>query len=100
MPVAIPDSAGPPRNRGVMYASRDDEIAAFYDSLSSAPLSKGTLREVQRRLDDITYPPGPSAADRPSVALDLSDGLMEFAQHGGPDLRDLRGVRINRQRYS
>ncbi|KAF3760116.1 hypothetical protein M406DRAFT_343689 [Cryphonectria parasitica EP155] len=50
---------------------------AFWDGLSTIPLIRSALEELDRRNSERPAPPEPATLDR-------------FARHGGPDLRDLR----------
>lgn len=58
----------------------------FWDRLSTIPLIRSALQELDRRnrAQPALPPPPPTPT---AFALDLA----RFARHGGPDLRDLRG---------
>ena len=61
----------------------------FWDNLSKVPLCRRALREFNRRTVGLTAPKPPA----PSVLKgDLVKQLKRFARHGGPSLRDIRGV--------
>jgi hypothetical protein len=61
----------------------------FWDNLSRVPLCRRALREFNRR----TFQPIAAEPSAPSI---LGEGqakiLKRFARHGGPNLRDIRGV--------
>lgn len=57
----------------------------FWDNLSRIPLSRGALKEHDRRNRHIAAAPNPT--DSKSIKYDLT----RYARHGGPDLSDLRG---------
>jgi hypothetical protein len=57
----------------------------FWDNLSRVPLCRRALREFDRR----TVRPVTPKLPVPSV---VKGDLKRFARHGGPDLRDIRGV--------
>lgn len=59
----------------------------FWDRLSTIPLVRQALEELDRR--NHIQPAFPSPP--PSPPTGLARGLARFARHGGPDLRDLRG---------
>lgn len=56
----------------------------FYDRLSKVSLSRRALKELDRRTHTRRCHPSPPVI-RPR-------DLAQFARHGGPDLRHLRGV--------
>jgi hypothetical protein len=62
----------------------------FWDNLSQVPLCRGALREFDRRTVR------PIATHKPLVRSALKEDLVKqlkrYARHGGPDLRDIRGV--------
>ena len=64
--------------------------AEFYDSLSKVWLTRRALKELDQRTRQ-RAPQRPPSVPRRS---DLKQ-IQRFAKHGGPDLRDLRGVRLN-----
>ncbi|KAF3770680.1 hypothetical protein M406DRAFT_336294 [Cryphonectria parasitica EP155] len=57
----------------------------FWDRLSTIPLIRSALEELDRRICKQPAPP-PSSPTEPAAR-----DLARFAHHGGPDLRDLRG---------
>lgn len=70
-----------------------DPAAVYYDSLSRIWLTKGALRELDRRNGQTHQSPlSPPAS--PSSLLELDNAhaaaLRRFARNGGPDLSDLR----------
>lgn len=69
----------------------------FWDRLSTIPLIRSALDELDRRnRAQSAFPPPPPSPTK------LARDLARFARHGGPDLRDLRGypVPIARQHES
>ncbi|KAF3760106.1 hypothetical protein M406DRAFT_240300, partial [Cryphonectria parasitica EP155] len=58
----------------------------FWDRLSTIPLIRSALKELDRRICEQPAPPPPSLPTEPAAR-----DLARFARHGGPDLRDLRG---------
>ncbi|KAF3768323.1 hypothetical protein M406DRAFT_240293, partial [Cryphonectria parasitica EP155] len=58
----------------------------FWDRLSTIPLIRSALEELDRRICEQPAPPPPSSPTEPAA-----QDLARFARHGGPDLRDLRG---------
>ena len=61
----------------------------FWDNLSQVPLCHGALREFNRRtVRPTTHKPPVQSV----LKEDLVKQLKRFARHGGPDLRDIRGV--------
>ena len=69
--------------------------AAFYDSLSKVPLTRRSLKELDRRTSRVNGPQRPIPPPRQRVNQEDSlKRLRRFARHGGPDLRDLRAVRL------
>lgn len=100
------------------HSSRSFPPPAFWDSLSKIWLTKGALKELDRRnTQPVSNPPSPcQRAYRPvtrrffttlkptqsvydflhSCTPRTLKDLKKFARHGGPDLSDLRGVCILR----
>lgn len=81
--------------------------ARFWDSLSKIPLTRNALRELNKRSAKVPCGLAPRKRRRgrgadlfhQQAAQSLGDDLAtyskhikHFARHGGPDLRDLRGV--------
>jgi len=84
------------------FKSRQEATTAYWDSLSKLWLTRRALRELNRRNGRTVCPartaPGSqldSSTDRAALE-DCSDQIKRFARHGGPDLRDLIGVRLAR----
>lgn len=71
--------------------------AEFYDSLSKVWLTRRALKELDRRTRQANSPQRPASAPRRVYRESTSKQIQRFARHGGPDLRDLRGVRLNCQ---
>jgi hypothetical protein len=69
----------------------------FYDRLSTVSLNRRALKELDRRTRIRRSHPSPPPVDT-NVDTILFTDMAHFARHGGPDLRDLRGV--SRHRYS
>ncbi|KAL8330736.1 hypothetical protein RB593_001621 [Gaeumannomyces tritici] len=67
----------------------------FWDRLSTVPLEQAALEELDRR-NSIrpSFPPRPTHPAQVLLrksARDITPKITRFAQHGGPDLTDLRG---------
>jgi hypothetical protein len=71
--------------------------AEFYDSLSKVWLTRRALKELDRRTRQANSPQRPASAPRRIYREDTLEQVQRFARHGGPELRDLRGVRLNCQ---
>lgn len=71
------------------FKSTWEHPQAFYDSLSKVSLTRGALRELDRwdQLKRLTH--------KPIRQLSSCKDLEQFDLHGGPELGDLRGVRLN-----
>lgn len=67
----------------------------FWDTLSKVWLTPRALRELDRRND--TRPPATEATAPISI---IPTNLARFARRGGPDLCQLRGVRLLRRMHS
>jgi hypothetical protein len=67
--------------------------AAFYDSLSKVWLTRRALKELDRRTTQVNSPKRPASAIQRVYREDTLKQIRRFARHGGPELRDLRGVR-------
>jgi hypothetical protein len=66
----------------------------FWDRLSTIPLVRGALEELNRRTkSQATFPPPPTELAQ-DLAPTTTEELARFARHGGPDLRDLRGYTV------
>jgi len=70
--------------------------AEFYDSLSQVWLTRRALKEFDRRTSHISQP-SPVAPYRRGHQGVCKTLIQRFARHGGPDLRNLRGVGENCQ---
>lgn len=64
---------------------------AFWDNLSKVWLTRGALKEIDRR--NAAHPTPPRRASTLPSRKAYSESLERFARHGGPDLCHLRGVR-------
>jgi len=72
--------------------------AAFYDSLTKVWLTRRALKELDRRTTQANSLQQPASARRSEDREDTwKTQIHRFARHGGPELRDLRGVRPNCQ---
>jgi hypothetical protein len=71
--------------------------AEFYDSLSKVWLTRRALKELDRRTRQANSPQRPASTPR-RVTRSASIQIQRIARDGGPDLRDLRGVRLNCQK--
>jgi len=68
---------------------------AFWDSLSKVWLTRRALRELDRRNQSESRAHASAPAPRPDRQFSRRKALQRFARHGGPELGDLRGVRLN-----
>lgn len=71
--------------------------ASFWDRLSKVHLSRGALREFDRRTSrgaQLGLTPRSSTLSRPTTK-----SVKRFSRHGGPDLNYIRGVSPVRVRY-
>lgn len=93
--MAAPISGPPPqapltKQRGQRGQPRHTRTPkAFFDNLSRQWLTSRTLREFDRRT---IRPIAPIPPDRSNLKKSHCVKLKRFALHGGPSLRDLRGV--------
>jgi hypothetical protein len=71
--------------------------AEFYDSLSKVWLTRRALKELDRRTSQANSRRRPASTPR-RVTRSASIQIQRIARDGGPDLRDLRGVRLNCQK--
>ena len=71
--------------------------AEFYDSLSKVWLTRRALKELNRRTRQANSPQRPDSPPRHVYREGTSKQIQRFARHGGPELHDLRGVRLNCQ---
>ena len=65
----------------------------FYDRLSKVHLTRGALREFERRTaqSKLLFPPIPNSCTFTS-SEPTNQQLKRFSRHGGPDLTHVRGV--------
>ena len=87
------EASPPTKSRKRGYSS--DPQAAFWDNLSYVHLTKRALRELDRRNTQSNITGERERAEHlrshdPSAFKDVES----FARHGGPDLSDLRNVRL------
>ena len=79
----------PPKCQKKLSRLHNEPSPAFWDSLSRVWLTRSALREFDRRTVEVVRP-------TPKYPPDLKGypvkELERFARHGGPSLRDLRGV--------
>jgi hypothetical protein len=71
--------------------------AEFYDSLSKVWLTRRALKELDRRTSQANSAQQPASTPR-RVTRSASIQIQRIARDGGPDLRDLRGVRLSCQK--
>jgi len=82
------------------FQSRQEANAAYWDSLSKLSLTRRALKEFDRRNRRTARPAGTAhesgshLSRDPPALKDCSNQIKRFARHGGPDLRDLRGVSL------
>jgi hypothetical protein len=78
-------------NPEALHLSNHRRRARFFDGLSKIHLTRGSLKEFNRRTP---RPANPSPPDCPNPVLEgLSvDRIKYFARHGGANLCNLRGV--------
>ena len=82
------------------FTSREEAEASYWNSLSELCLTRRALKELDRRNRHTASPVTTAIIRRPwrsrePVALkNCSNQIKRFARHGGPDLRNLRGVRL------
>ncbi|MCJ1308320.1 hypothetical protein MMC25_001973 [Agyrium rufum] len=87
------DDSSQPRPAKRRKSSIKFHSAEFYDSLSKVWLARRALKEVDRRASPIRCPQRPVSELRDAYRAIPSKQIQSFARHGGPDLRDLRGIR-------
>jgi hypothetical protein len=118
-PPTVDSAQGSPKRRKVCHPTFPPP--RFWDGLSTIALSANALRELNRRNTqrersnaDVAYLPPPRRSRRLRARRAITEEndsslpvdrflrrcsspclkqLKRFATHGGPDLRDLRGVR-------
>ncbi len=81
------------------FGSQQEAIAAFWDSLSKQWLTRGALKELNRRNGRRDGPAITAPEGRLSLAVHSVGQVKCFARQGGPDLCDLKGVRQAHARY-
>ena len=80
------------------FQSRQEANTTYWDSLSKLPFTRGALKELNRRNRETASPVRagiirrPDLSREPAALKNCPSQLKRFARHGGPDLRDLRGV--------
>ena len=81
--------------------SQQGKNTTYWDSLSKLWLTRRALDELNRRNRQRASPVRIAIArnldlgDEPTLSKNLLKNLKSFARHGGPDLRDLRGVSLS-----
>ncbi len=82
------------------FTSREEAEASYWNSLSELCLTRRALKELDRRnrhtvsLVRTGIIRKPWRSREPLTLKNCSNQIKRFARHGGPDLRDLRGVRL------
>lgn len=87
------DESSEPRPSKRRESSIKLHSAEFYDSLSKVWLTRRALKELDRRTNQVSRPQRPVSAPPHVYRVDNSKQVQRFARRGGPELRDLRGVR-------
>lgn len=78
------------------FESRQQANRAYWDSLSKLWFTRRALKELNRRNRQAANPVNirrPDPSGEPATLENYSSQLKRFARQGGPDLRDLRGVK-------
>jgi hypothetical protein len=88
-PATNPEPLPPAKRQKASLQSRSKTTPEFWDNLSRVPLCRRALREFNRRT---VRPTAPKPPERSVIKGDLIKQLKRFARHGGPTLRDIRGV--------
>ena len=88
-PAADPQPQPQAKRRKRSRRPRSRTPPEFWDNLSRVPLCHRALREFDRRT---VQPVAPKPPKRSVLKGDLVKQLKRFARHGGPNLRDIRGV--------
>lgn len=88
-------SASRPPAKKLKLTHPETRPESFWNSLASTPLTKGALQEQTRRLGSVE--PNFHYLDdfmlSPELPDECSRKLRKFSMHGGPDMRDVVGVR-------
>lgn len=96
--------AGPPAKKAKTRSEAELEAwdsweydPEFYDGLSEIVLTRRALKELNRRTRSRRSHPSPPAQPIANALASIRSPrkLAQFARLGGPDLRDLRGVRCD-----
>lgn len=77
------------------FQSRQEANTAYWDSLSKLWFTRRALKELNRRNRQAANPTSirrPDWSGERATLGNSSSQIKRFARHGGPDLRDLRGV--------
>lgn len=77
-----------------LKSSSDLHSSAFYDSLSKVPLTRRALKELNQRTSEVTSHQRPIYSPRRVYREESLKELQKFARHGGPELCDIRTVRL------
>ena len=80
----------PPKGQKTLSRLHNGPSPSFWDSLSRVWLTRCALREFDRRTVKLVVPTQKYPPDLKGYPV---KELERFARHGGPSLRDLRGVR-------
>lgn len=100
------------KRQKVGHLENNERPPAFWDGLSTIPLTKGALKELERRNAENLHPSSRTTSKSPKQSITKgaaadwkskhrlfkplsqpSSKEKRFARQGGPDLTDLRGVR-------
>ena len=82
------------------FQSRQEANTTYWDSLSKLWFTRRALKELNRRNRQAASPVRteiirrPDLSGEPAALKNCPPQLKRFARHGGPDLRDLRGVTL------
>lgn len=96
--IAATSPESPWKRAKRLFQPQQEANAAYWDSLSKLWLTRRALKELNRRNKQTassvrTEIIRRSGRSEESATLEnCSSPLKRFARHGGPDLRDLRGV--------
>src|SRR5947207_544437 len=92
--IADPEASLPPTKKSKSNAEPLElqPTAKFWDLLSKLWLTRRALKELERRT---AQPARPAPVGQCNLSReDYTNEIKRFARHGGPDLCDLRGVRL------